>query len=1044
MDKDKNKLIQKVNQMAVSYEKYRILPLAEIPCEIYETLDYTLRKEPDGQEGWKTLKIGDEWGEERGYAWLRGDITIPPEWAGKELWLKSGADATECLLFLNGKPSGIFDYTEEVTKPWERVHAIQPLMQSAIPGKTIHVALEAYAGHKVLGTMPFEDFQNCDNFYPNRWRRQFAGMTVVEIDHEVDRFISRLKTMEQYYHCLDDHCFLKWKISNIYEELFVLLPQMPGEYPDASWRELLGKANRLLDSVFECRLPDGEQYLGYAGLVGHSHLDAAWQWPVHETIHKAARTFSNALRVMDKYPDYTFIQSSVAYIEWMRQYYPDIFEGIRKKTDEGQWEPNGGSWIECDGNMTGGECLIRQFVKGQRYLRTHLNYQADTFWQPDTFGYSAAIPQIMKGCELKYFLTTKLSWNETNQFPYDTFLWKGIDGTAVLTHFNLMHCWPDIEQITDGVRNQILHKDVSDHKLIAYGFGDGGGGPSYDMVETAKLAKNLPGIPRSEFTTVSRFMQNLEKSAHNLPIYDGELYLELHRGTLTQMHDIKRSNRKAEVALRTLEMADALINVQNGKPSCKPETDHLYETLLLNQFHDILPGTSLQEVHELAIKENYSVVEQADTLAEKIFTSFTQNDQSFTFFNPLSWEYTKQLVVDDNGLVPDHYPYQRYVDINGQSKLVIGNVKIPPMAAVTVDMVPEQAMTCSSAFQVSDGKVTTPFAIVETDECGAITSMIDIRCHRQLVKDPSQPLNTLLCGEDVPYLWDNWDIDYTQKLKMQPQRNVISRTLVSDGPLQLRYRTVYAVGQHSTVTQDTVFYADDPRIDFETVADWKDPHHLLKTQFCVNMKTDFARHEIQFGYVDRSVNENTSVEKAQFEFCNHKYTDLFDARYGVALLNDCKYGISVLGSDMRLSLHKGGCRPDPTGDVGIHQFTYSLLPHNSSFSAPAVVRPGYELNIKPTVIKGRWSGGQVAPLVLENDNLIIETVKPAEEGNGIVIRLYDSEGVSSNAVLRLNGSYSEVWETNMLEDNKRKVEVHNGMIEREFVPFEIVTLKLVF
>ena len=437
-------------------------------------------------------------------------------------------------------------------------------------------------------------------------------------------------------------------------------------------------------------------------------------------------------------------------------------------------------------------------------------------------------------------------------------------------------------------------------------------------------------------------------------------------------------------------------------------------------------------------------MEQADALAEKIFTSFTQNDQSFTFFNPLSWEYTKQLVIDDNGLVPDHYPYQRYVDINGQSKLVIGNVKIPPMAAVTVDMVPEQAMVCSSAFQVSDGKVTTPFAIVETDECGAITSMIDIRCHRQLVKDSSQPLNTLLCGEDVPYLWDNWDIDYTQKLKMQPQRNVISRTLVSDGPLQFRYRTVYAVGQHSTVTQDTVFYADDPRIDFETVADWKDPHHLLKTQFCVNMKTDFARHEIQFGYVDRSVNENTSVEKAHFEVCNHKYTDLFDARYGVALLNDCKYGISVLGSDMRLSLHKGGCRPDPTGDVGIHQFTYSLLPHNSSFSAPAVVRPGYELNIKPTVIKGRWSGGQVAPLVPENDNLIIETIKPAEGENGIIIRLYDSEGVSSNAVLRLNNSYSEVWETNMLEDNKRKVEVHNGMIEREFSPFEIVTLKLVF
>lgn len=1046
MDMDKSKLIKKVNQMAESYEKYHAVTIAEIECEIYETQDYTLRSEPTGDTVWKKVEPGDEWGREYGYAWLRADVVIPREWDGKELWLESGADATECLLFLNGKPSGIFDYTQEVSKPEERAHKIQPLTWSAVAGEKIHIALEAYAGHKLLGTMPFDDFGKCDNLYPNNWTHRFKGMRIIEKNKNAERLIFGLKTLKQYYNFLDDNCFMKWKISNVYEQLFVILPQMPWEYSEKEREEAVSRANELLDSVLDCRLPEGEPYLGYAGLVGHSHLDAAWQWPIRETVHKAARTFSNALRIMDKYPDYTFIQSSAAYIEWMRLYYPDIYEGIREKTAAGQWEPNGGSWIECDGNITGGECMVRQFVKGQLYLRKHLNYQADTFWLEDTFGYSAAIPQIMKGCGLKYFLTTKLSWNESNQFPYDTFIWKGIDGSGVLTHFNIMHCRPDIEHITDSVRNQIRHKDVSDHKLIAYGFGDGGGGPSFDMVETAKLAHNLPGIPRSEFTTVSGFMKGLEKTAHNIPVYDGELYLELHRGTLTQMHDIKRSNRKAEIALRTLEIADSLASVRKGAPVCKAETDKLYETLLLNQFHDILPGTSLKEVHELAAKENYGVEKEARTLTEKIFSEYERQgaEESLSFFNPLSWEYEGQVVADYKGLVPEKYTYQKFTDIDGSAKIAIGIIKIPPFGTVKANMVPENSANEASVFKISGNTVTTPFAEIEMDECGAIVSLKDLRCGRQLVKNAAEPLNTLLCGEDVPYLWDNWDIDYTQKLKMRPQRDVVSRTLVSDGPLQLRYRTVMRIGEHSLMTQDTVFYADNPRIDFETVLDWKDPHRLLKAQFNVDIKSNFARHEIQFGYVDRAVTENTSIEKAKFEVSNHKYTDIFDSSYGAAVLNDCKYGISVFGSDMRLSLHKGGCRPDPSGDVGVHRFAYSLLPHDSSFSASAVVRPAYEFNIRPVAVKENGLCGDTPFLTAENENIVVETIKPAEDGNGVIVRLYDAEGITSNMRLNFCGICSEIWETNMLEDNKAKLACECDRLERKVSPFEIVTLRLVF
>ena len=299
-------------------------------------------------------------------------------------------------------------------------------------------------------------------------------------------------------------------------------------------------------------------------------------------------------------------------------------------------------------------------------------------------------------------------------------------------------------------------------------------------------------------------------------------------------------------------------------------------------------------------------------------------------------------------------------------------------------------------------------------------------------------------GEDIPYLWDNWDIDRTQEMKMQPQRQVLSRCCVADGCLQLRFRTVYALGGHSTLTQDMVVYADSPRVDFETTVDWRDKHHLLKAQFLVDMKTSFSRHEIQYGYVDRPNNANTSVERAKFEVCNHKYTDLFDTRYGVALLNDCKYGISVQGSDMRLTLHKGGCRPDPGGDVGVHDFTYALLPHDSGFSAPSVVRPAYELNMKPLCVPAALEEPEEPPITLEPSNLIVESIKPAEDGDGCVVRFYDSECTTSRAKLRLRLPVRRVAETNMLEDEIAELPLRDGVVERVVKPFEIVTVKLFF
>lgn len=1043
MDKNKEKLIEKVKNMGKTYQKYRLHSLGQLTCEVFETCDDSFRSEPDSSHEWHPIQAGDIWGKEHWYAWFRGDYKIPDSDAGKNLWLLSKANAPECLLFINGKPAGLFDYTTEVATPQIRVHEIQPLTFSAAPSKTIHIAVEAYAGHKVLGTMPFDDYGNCNNVYPNHWDHCFQGMLIVEKDAIVDHFLISFRTVWQYYSCLGSDSAKKWNISNMFEEIFRILPQMPDEYPQEYWHSKLEEANVLLDKELDCRQPDcTKNYLGYAGLIGHSHLDTAWQWPVKETIHKAARTFSNALRVMDCFPEYTFIQSSVAYIQWMEKYYPDIYNGIRRRTKEGRWEPNGGSWIECDTNITGGECLIRQFLKGQRYLREHLHYQADAFWQPDTFGYSSCIPQVLKGCGIKYFLTTKLSWNESNQFPYDTFIWKGMDGTEILTHFNIVNCWPDIENICKNIRNNVINKDVTDMKLISYGFGDGGGGPSYDMVEMARMAKDLPGIPRSEHTTVSKFMKYLEYSVHNIPVYDGELYLELHRGTLTQMHEIKRSNRLAEISLRTLEMVNVIFHQHYGIKQRNEELNRMYETLLINQFHDILPGTSLQEVSELAIKQNHGIIDEADNLTRNIINSCSENSKNLILFNSLSWEYARQITVDDEGMIPENYSYQRYKDQDGQARLVIGGIVIPPLSTITITMTKQERPMPDSPFSAEGNRLITPFADMQMDDTGAIVSFIDRRCGRQLVKDPKYPLNTLLMGEDIPYIWDNWDIDQTQQYKMQPQRHILSRKLVTNGCLQLRYRTIYAIGQHSTLTQDMVVYSDNPRIDFETIVDWQDRHNLLKVQFNVDMKVTYARHEMQFGYVDRPNNYNTSIEKAKFEVCNHKYTDLSDTRYGVALLNDCKYGISVYDSDMRLSLHKGGCRPDPNGDAGTHKFTYSFLPHNNGFSCPSVVRPAYELNMKPLCVSGALDSWDTPLIKVEPSNIVVESIKFAEDGDGYIVRLYDAECTTSNAEIHLDQNIAKVIETNMLEDEQKELAIMNHMVKRTVKPFEIVTLKL--
>ncbi len=1036
IDNNTNNTVYKFKSVRSRYMRYLYKEVAQLDCEICELP--APENTPEERErfvtdipsaGWQPVKSGQQWGGEFCYAWFRTSYTVPTENVGKKLLLLPDTQAPESLLFVNGKARGLFDVCRDGFGNVPRQHNVFPLTMDARPGDQFDILLEGYAGHKSPGNDPGDSYDYSPGaFYPHEQIRTYQGVRIVEPDMVVAEFaINHLLIC----HLLDSSnrdSFQYGQLINVIREVFALVPQFPWENGYDFHPQLIA-ATQAMEQITKNHA-DKKWLDGYVGLIGHSHLDTAWHWPVREALHKAARTFSNALTLMEHYPDYRFVQSSVLYIDWMKKHYPDIYEGIKMRTSQGRWEPNGGAWVEFDNNLSGGEFIIRQFLRGQRYTVENLGYMADCFWEPDTFGYSAALPQILKGCGIRYFLTTKLSWNEANQFPHDTFVWKGIDGTPVLTHFNVIHSGADPMSLVNAMKT-VRNRDVTDMKLLSYGYGDGGGGPSFTMQEYAQRTKEVPWVPRAESTTVSDFMHRLEKTAKDLPVFTGELYLELHRGTLTQIHDIKRSNRMLEKAIRHMEFANILYG-QEDSTVLKDAID----TLLLNQFHDILPGTCIEDAHKVAVFQNYRAEKQLRDAARSLAEN--KPGESMVLMNTLSWCRSGQIIVDDNGFVPADCVVQRYEGINGSKKMAFSGVTLLPMTQKSIQK--GKALVAEIPFAVNGDEITTPFARI-TMRDGEITSYI-CRDGFEVVRDPERPLNTLYCGEDIPAVWDNWNLDYDQKVKMKPIKATVSQKVVSIGALQLRIRVKKRFGEGSTITQDIVFYSDSPRIDFETIVDWQEVHTLLKAGFDVNVLAKTARFETQFGYLERVTHENYGVDKSQFEVCNHKWTDLSDSRFGVALLNDCKYGISVKNSDMRLTLHKGGCHPDGRGDKGVHEFTYSILVHESGFSTASVIRPAYELNYPVTAYFGCEAVSEDALIQLDSDNIIVEAVKNAEDKDGIVVRLYETEGTHTFAELRTSIPVVRIEETDMLEYRKADISVSGGAVKLEFRPFEIKTLKL--
>lgn len=1019
-EKQLARVLRKAERLEHTYETRIFQPFAALEMEGWQTMEHL--REPPQDVPYTPLRAGDVWGEEWGSLWLRGSYTVPEERAGQPLYLLPRLGGWEGFLFLDGVPHAIF--SNKYTTETHGNHYAARVTAGAPAGQTLRFDLEFYAGHYIPGCQPFEDtgLKDC--------RHTYESVMLATRDEDVLGFVMDLRVINSLARALPSDSFRRGDLVRALYDVVQLCVHDPDNHPD--WRDSLRQARARLQPVLAAKNADSAPV---TAVIGHSHMDTAWLWPVDETIRKCARTYANAVRLMEEYPEYHFFQSSAYHTEMIRRHYPALFARIRDRIAQGQYEPGGAVFVECDCNMVSGESLIRQFLWGQTYTQEQFGLRSNNFWLPDTFGYSAAIPQIMRGCGVRYFFTTKLSWNDTNVFPHDTFWWEGLDGSRVLTHFNATHCEPDPEcllRYTVGnadpdFTQETKHKHVSRHKLIAYGYGDGGGGPQFEHLELLRREADLDGCPRAAHSTVADFARKLEREAQSVPVHAGELYLELHRGTLTNRHEIKRNNRRAEAALHDLELLTVLDAATRGVPASDAAITPLTEILLKNQFHDILPGSSITRVHEESIAEMHAL--RRDLAAQQRAVLDAQG-AGWTVVNTLG---TPRC--DTVYLPGAQAGGQSFETVFGQTVTAVEGLSLPAMGAVCLDALPPQPQ--DTPFTVTGDGLETPFYQMRWDENGGFASLVDKRVGRELRR--GLPLGTLLVAEDVPWMWDNWDLDPdTAEDGFHPTARLLSRTLVSVGASQARFRLHYQVTEHSQLTQDVVFYAARPEIAFETRVDWHDRHRFLKVAFDTSVHARQASHEIQFGHIERPTTRNDAREQAMFEVCNHKYTDLSEPRYGCALLNDCKYGVSVTGGSIRLSLHKSGCRPDPTGDAGVHDMTYVLLPHEGPLSAEEVIHPAYRLHQPPLVFAGQRTLQQ-APLTVSAPNIIVETVKPLhrQDARAMVVRLYECEGGQTVTRLHCAPYIQSVERTDLLEENGAPVGD-----TLTFGPFEIQTLVL--
>ena len=931
----------------------------------------------------KKMASGQEWGGLFDCCWFRLKGRVPESAKGKHVVLIINVEG-EGLVYdmtAGGKPM------QGITQIMTGIDAVQSLK-----GKQVVEFLNPAEGGEEIDVMVDAGY---NNIHRKNFRSKLARKEIAVKNDDVFRY---------YYD---------------YLELFQLMLTVSKN--DNIDSNEVKKISRLLLSSYRLRKKDvvkaaemlekrintpNDKEVNEYTAVGHAHLDLAWLWPIRETKRKAARTFATALKNIELYPDYVFGASQAQQFEWMEEGYPDIYEKIKKAVADDRIEIQGGMWTESDCNLPTGESLIRQFMYGDKYFGEKFGKHTDMVWLPDVFGFPASLPQIMKKCGKKYFMTIKLSWNEHNKFPYKTFVWKGIDGSEIISHMP-----PQGDYNSSGCALAVAKSDFKNEQkkefkeaLISFGAGDGGGGPGEGHLECISREKDMKGLSKVRFGAARDFFQRLSADRDKMPVYDGELYLEKHQGTYTSQARNKKYNRLMERVLHNYEWLSSIAQLR-GIPYNKALLDKVWKEVLLYQFHDIIPGSSIERVYK-ETTENY----------EKMYDQITGASDSL-----LSVMSKGEGLHVLNGTYAPVDKYFKYEDKWYHAK--VGGYSSAPI---------EECESDGEGLAIGEDEIENDILKLKVRSDGSICSLVDKRTGKEYAKDY---LNKLVIYSDPRMYYNAWDIKINYPSLKKYKLTVKSVKTYIDG-----FKAVLKVSYYtnkSVVVQRMSLTKGEDVLRIDTYADWHEKHKMLRADFDPTVWSDTVECDIQFGNIKRSTGNQTSVDKARFEICAHKYLTLEDGENGFAVLNDCKYGYRVKEGIISVNLLRSPKFPDKNCDMGKHEFSYAVCPYEGTAKTAGIVRKAYLLN-NPLFVTG--SNVDIRPLIkVSGDNVVLETVKPAENGKGIVARLYERYGEESTCTVEADFDYKSVYNADMLESK-------HDLIGKEltFGPFEIKTLYFEF
>ncbi|XP_036049017.1 alpha-mannosidase 2C1 isoform X1 [Onychomys torridus] len=974
------------------------------------------------QQNFSPAQVGDSFGPTWWTCWFRVELVIPEAWVGQEVHLCWESDG-ESLVWRDGEP------VQGLTKEGEKTSYVltSKLGEGDPRSLTLYVEvacnglLGAGKGSMIAAPDPEKMFQLSKAELAVFHRDVHKLLVDLELLLGVAKGLG--KDNQRSFQAL----YTANQIVNVCD------PAQPETY-------LAAKA---LASKFFGQHGGESQHTIHA--MGHCHIDTAWLWPFKETVRKCARSWSTTVKLMEQNTEFVFVCSQAQQLEWVKSHYPGLHARLQEFACRGQFVPVGGTWVEMDGNLPSGESMVRQFLQGQNFFLQEFGKMCSEFWLPDTFGYSAQLPQIMRGCGIKRFLTQKLSWNLVNSFPHHTFFWEGLDGSRVLVHFppgDSYGMQGHVEEVLKTVTNN-RDKGRTNHSGFLFGFGDGGGGPTQTMLDRLKRMGNTDGLPRVQLSSPGQLFTALEKDSGQLCTWVGELFLELHNGTYTTHAQLKKRNRECEQILHDVELLSSLALARSAQflyPAAQLE--HLWRLLLLNQFHDVLTGSCIQLVAEDAMNYYEDIRSHGNTLlctAAAALCAGEPGPEGLLIINTLPWKRTEVLALPKPG---------------GAHSLALVTVPSVGYAPAPSPTSPQPLLPQQPVFvvQETDGSVTLDNGIIRVrlDPTGCLTSLVLVASGREAIAEGALG-NQFVLFDDVPLYWDAWDVmDYHLETRKPVRGQAGTLVVGTEGGLRGSAWFLLQISPTSRLSQEVVLDVGCPYVRFHTEVHWHEAHKFLKVEFPARIRSPQATYEIQFGHLQRPTHYNTSWDWARYEVWAHRWMDLSECDFGLALLNSCKYGSSVRGNVLSLSLLRAPKAPDVTADMGHHEFTYALMPHKGSFQEAGVIHAAYNLNFPLLALPApgpapatTWSAFSVS-----SPAVVLETIKQAEkspEHRTLVLRLYEAHGSHVDCWLYTSLPVQEAILCDLLEqrDPTGHLTLQDDRLKLTFSPFQVRSLLLV-